>query len=269
MTLLDEIQHRLKKAGVRPNTLRGQHFLADTDALLAVAEAAKIRQGEIVLEIGPGVGNLTDEILKKGADVIAVEKDPHLAHFLREHYGERVDVRAQDILSFDETTLPERYVVVGNIPYYITGKIVRKFLESTRPPKRIVLTVQKEVGERIAAPAPHATFVSVLTHLMADVQLGRVIPPHHFWPVPKVSSIILVLTPHTTQDEMDKELVRFVRLGFAQPRKTLVNNLAQVETYKKELVIAMLQKIGKNKKTRAHVLLLDEWQQLYRILKRD
>ncbi len=265
MTTQEEVQKRLSAAGTTPNKLRGQHFLVDKSMLEKVANAADITVGERVLEIGPGVGNLTDALLSKGAVVTAIERDTALAAFLARHYGDSVEVHSQDILSFDTTPLPAQYKVVGNVPYYITGKIIRKFMESSHLPQRVVFTVQKEVGERTAARPPHATFLSVLTQLMADVSLGPVIPADSFWPAPRVDSIILVIVPHGTQP--DPSLVLLVRQGFHQPRKTLINNLAQLPAYERDTVLGALRQMDRDEKTRAHELSLDEWQKLFLSLK--
>ena len=129
MDIKEDIQHRLSEAGLLPNKVRGQHFLVDENDLEAIVNAAHIKSGGQVIEIGPGVGNLTDVLLKRGASIIVVEKDEKLSSLLGKRFGHKIEVRTGDILSFDEKSLPQPYTAVGNIPYYITGKIIKKFLE--------------------------------------------------------------------------------------------------------------------------------------------
>src|SRR5690242_3994359 len=135
-----------------PKKELGQHWLTDRTILAAIAEAARIEHADTVLEIGPGLGTLTSELLRRAWKVVAVEFDSDLADKLPAQFpGKNLQVVQQDILSFDLDQLPENYVVVANVPYYITSKIVQKLMTAANKPRTAVLLVQKEVAQRIAA----------------------------------------------------------------------------------------------------------------------
>lgn len=176
MSLKKEIQKLLKKHGVRPNTLKGQHFLIDSSILSAIAAYAELEPGDRVVEVGAGVGNLTEELLATDAEVVAIENDPALAALLRKEFKntKQLSIVQKDVLAFSEESVARPYSVVGNVPYYIAGPIIQKFLESPHQPDRLVFTVQKEVAERLAAEAPKATFLSTVVGLFGkDSQITR------------------------------------------------------------------------------------------------
>lgn len=267
MSLKEDIQSLLAAEGVRPNKNRGQHFLVNKEALRTITEKAAVTPGQTVLEIGAGVGNLTHELVAAGAHVVAVEKDETLVGVLRRLMAEApVEVMSADVRDINPQTFPEKYTVVGNIPYYITAPIVQQFLLASHQPQRIVLTIQKEVGERLAAEPPKATFLSNLVQMFATVEVGPVIGAEHFWPRPQVDSIVVTLTPHTAPDEKTKNLIALIRAGFKQPRKTLFNNLRSAG-YEDAVVKEALDLNGLNQKARAHELSLNQWRTLQRTLR--
>ncbi|MBP7767019.1 ribosomal RNA small subunit methyltransferase A [Candidatus Saccharibacteria bacterium] len=210
----------------------GQHWLNDSVALHSMVRAGNVQPGTDVLEIGPGTGTLTEVLLDAGANVIAIEQDDRLIEMLGQKFNGR-DFRIEhiDILKLDLTALPANYTVVANIPYYLTSKLIRTLLESTNPPLRTVILVQKEVAERVAAVPGKMSLLSVASQFYATVELDMVVPARLFEPRPKVDSQILVLDRREealfNSEEFDKKLFfRIIKAGFSSRRKTLLNSLS-------------------------------------------
>jgi 16S rRNA (adenine1518-N6/adenine1519-N6)-dimethyltransferase len=171
------------------NKSLGQHWLTDRAVLAEIADTAEIEQADTVLEIGPGLGTLTSELLKRAWKVVAVEFDAELAAKLPGQFpGKNLTVTSADILSFDLDTLPKNYVVVANVPYYITSKIVQKLMTANNKPRIAVLLVQKEVAQRIAATAGDLSLLGISAQVYAKTELGIEVPRHYFTPPPKVDS---------------------------------------------------------------------------------
>lgn len=262
--LTEETKKRLEAAGTKPNKLRGQNFLIDDGDLEKISEELSDSVGENVLEIGPGVGNLTDKLLEAGAEITAVEIDESFANYLADRYKNGVTVIHSDILHFNESQMKKPYLVVGNIPYFITGKILRKFLESANQPQKIVLTIQKEVAERISKIAPEASLISNVAHLFADVKIAAHIPREHFWPVPKVDSAVIVITPQSSVNEIENGLIHFIKKGFAQPRKTLKNNLKNALGVDNKELDVFFESRNFSETVRPHELTLEDWKDMFK-----
>ncbi len=190
-----------------------------------IADLARTTETSFVLEIGPGLGTLTSSLLKRFDKVIAVEYDERLAKNLPKSFpGTNLEVINADFLDFDLDNIKEPYVAVGNIPYYITSPIITKLLTAQNTPVKIVLLIQKEVAERVAAPVGKYTYLSLFVQNFASVKLGDVIPRAEFTPPPQVDSQVIVLTPHTPV--VDTKTLDFAKIGFSQPRKKLSAVLA-------------------------------------------
>ena len=223
----------LKSANLRPIKYRGQNFLISKTILKKVIASADIKSGETILEIGPGTGNLTQVLLETGASVVAVEKDQNLVEILKSKVkSQKLKVVEEDILKFEEIKINRPYKIVANIPYYLTGQLIQKFLLSQNPPQFMILMVQKEVGERIAGQPPRANYFSSLVQFLAEPKILFKVKKENFWPQPKIDSVVIKLTPHHLNKvrrsfdivEM-KNFIDFLRLAFKQPRQTLFNNL--------------------------------------------
>ncbi|MBX4188757.1 16S rRNA (adenine(1518)-N(6)/adenine(1519)-N(6))-dimethyltransferase RsmA, partial [Candidatus Saccharibacteria bacterium] len=203
----------------------GQHWLKDEPTLISVCESADIGKNDTVLEIGPGQGDLTRQLVKRAGRVIAVELDDQLARALpKQITAQNLEVIRQDILKFDLTTLPAVYKVVANIPYYLTSNLLRTLSESNNPPQGIALLVQKEVAERVAAGPGQMSVLSVSVQLYYQAKLGPIVPAELFQPPPKIDSqvIILQLRPEPLFKDLDAKLFfRIVKAGFAGRRKKL------------------------------------------------
>lgn len=245
----------------------GQHWLHDLTSLEAMA--GNVHEGDIVLEIGPGTGTLTEVLLAKGAKVIAVEKDESLLKDLI-HKFEHDDFRLvnKSILEFDLTSLPPTYKVVANIPYYLTSNLIRNLSESSNPPVSAVLLVQKEVAQRVATAAGDMSLLSVSAQFYWEVELGLPVPARLFTPPPKVDSQILILNkrPKNLYDVDTKKFFQIVKAGFGERRKTLSNSLSGGLRLPKDEVQEILRKAAIDPGLRAQALSLDDWYRLYTIL---
>jgi len=252
-----------------PNTKKslGQHWLDDTYSLDAMVEAAEISLTDTVLEIGPGPGTLTEELVNSAQQVVAVEFDEQLAQELPIRVqADNLTVFNQDILSFDLTPLPEGYKVVANIPYYLTSNLLRVLCESPNHFSKAAILIQKEVAERVCAKPGAMSLLSVSVQFYCEASLGQVVKAELFTPPPKVDSQILKLTYRQTPlfpDVTPKDFFRLVKAGFAQRRKTLLNSLGAGLHLDREQTTALLDKAGIPVNTRAQNLSLDDWYKVY------
>lgn len=248
----------------------GQHWLKDREILATIADAGEIEATDTVLEIGPGLGTLTSELLKRAEKVVAVEIDGALARKLPGQFpGKNLEVVNQDILEFDLTTLPKDYIVVANVPYYITSKIVKYLMTSENKPSRTVLLIQKEVAERIAAEPGEMSILTVSTQIYAEAELDILVPAEFFTPPPKVDSQVVVL--HTrdeplVQPELEKEFFRVMKAGFSAKRKKLRSSLAGGLGISKPEAEALLAQANIDPSARAEDLDLSAWSDLTAIV---
>src|SRR5579862_6366474 len=207
----------------------GQHWLKDEAILEGICEAAGLQKDDTVLEIGPGLGSLTAKLVKHAGKVVAVELDEDLAISLAGKIKtSNLEVVQADILKFDLTQLPPDYKVVANIPYYLTSNLIRVLCESANPPVLMVLLVQKEVAERIAAEPGQTSLLSVATQLYYIPELGSVVPAGLFEPPPKVDSQVIILKRRLESlfSNLDTRVYfNVVKAGFAGRRKKLRSSL--------------------------------------------
>ncbi len=253
-----------------PNKSLGQHWLKDRDVLAHIADSAELTQEDTVLEIGPGLGTLTSELLRRSKKVVAVEFDAELARKLPAQFpGTSLEVVQDDILSFDLSSLPADYAVVANVPYYITSKIVQMLMTATNKPRIAVLLVQKEVAERLAARPGDMSILAVSAQLFADVTLGDVVLARLFTPPPKVDSQVVVLrtrkTPFLT-DVTEKAFFTVVKAGFSAKRKKLRSSLSGGLKLSKPETELLLTKAHISPDSRAEELSLEDWSRLTRIV---
>lgn len=230
-------------------------------------EGADVQAGDTVLEIGPGLGTLTEKLLEKGANVIAVEFDHDLAVALPGRMQHpNLQVIEHDILTFDLTTLPAGYKVVANIPYYLTSKLLRVLCESSNPFSQAALLMQQEVAERVAAASGEMSTLSVSVQYYCEVDLGELVPAELFTPPPKVDSQILILKHRSrplfeSADTMD--FFRVVKAGFSARRKKLRSSLSGGLRIGKTEAESLLNQAGLDPSLRAQALSLDDWHKLY------
>lgn len=231
-----EVRRTLRREGLRASHSRSQNFLADPDVLEAILDFAEAGEGTRVLEIGPGLGILTGGLLAGGAVVTAVELDRTLVGYLHEHFAApleagRLRLIEGDALDLDLPDLvPSPFRIVANIPYHITSPLLHRLLERAPRPERLVLMLQAEVADRIAAPPGRMSYLSVFVQFHAAVRVALRVPPEAFEPAPKVASAVVVLEPHASRllpPEREEALWGLVQSGFRERRKMLRNVLAR------------------------------------------
>lgn len=256
--------------GKLPNKSLGQHWLKDRTTLSDIADQAEITEDDTVLEIGPGLGTLTSELLRRAKKVIAVEFDEELARKLPAQFpGKNLEVITSDILSFDLSKLPKGYVVVANIPYYITNKIVQLLMTSANKPRVAVLLVQKEVAQRLAAEPGEMSILTVSAQIFAEVSLGGVVPAELFTPPPKVDSQVVILRTRDMpflRDVGEQDFFRVVKAGFSQKRKKLRSSLSGGLRISKTEAEKLLGAAEIGLDSRAEALSLDQWVALTRVV---
>jgi len=246
----------------------GQNFLVDHSVVGKIIAAADIKSGDAVLEIGPGTGVLTQALVDAGALVTAVEADRDLIGPLKEKFGDAINLIHGDILNLPALpVLPANYKLVANIPYNITSDILFRFLTQEPRPSRMVLMVQREVADRIAAKPPETSLLSIVCQTYADVKKIVNVPKGAFRPIPKVDSAVirLDLIP-STESFQPETVIKLAKIGFSHPRKQLHGNLAAAHVASSEAVKEALCKLGLPETARAENLRVQDWATLRDLL---
>lgn len=259
----------LRKYGLKPDKRLGQVFLVEPIALQRVVEAAEILTSDSVLEIGAGLGSLTRYLAAAASKVVAVEVDERIMPALQEILTPFTNISLVygDILELDPAELMGQagYLVVANIPYYITSVIMRHLLETRLRPQRVVLTVQREVAGRICAQPGEMNLLALSVQVYGKPLVAAYIPAGSFYPLPKVDSAVIRVdiypTPVIPYTHLDL-FFRLAKAGFSQKRKTLRNALAGGLAWKTEQVEQLLQAASIDPRRRAETLSLEEWQRL-------
>lgn len=258
-----------------PKKQLGQHWLEDKDTLDKIVAYAEISNQDQILEIGPGLGSLTQVLLNKQARVTAIEFDNELASSLVKKLNDpdgRLTVVSQDILKFDLTTLPANYKVVANIPYYLTSNLLRLLGETNNPPILAVLLVQKEVAQRVCAKPGEMSLLSVATQMYFEVGLGQIVASNLFTPPPKVDSQILVLRRRKQPlfaGQNPDIFFRVVKAGFSERRKKLRSSLSGGLQISKQQADALLQDVPLDGDLRAQNLSIEDWLNLTKMWKKS
>ena len=259
----------LRRYHLRAHKGLGQNFLQDPMALEAIVAVAEIQATDTVLEIGPGLGSLTRYLAVSAREVIAVELDEKLSPPLKTVLSpyQNVQVIQGDILKLSPQDLiaENDYLVVANIPYYITSAVIRHLLESESKPRRIVLTIQKEVAGRICARPGDMSLLALSVQVYGSPRIAAYIPAEAFFPAPKVDSAVLVVdiypTPLIKQDLLSV-FFKLVKAGFSQKRKTLRNSLSSGLHISPTQAAELLSRTDIDPQRRAETLSLDEWERL-------
>ena len=250
----------------------GQHFLTDTSVVKAIVESADLRSGDTVVEVGPGRGALTSDIVSQSGKVLLIEYDAEMAERLAFKYETITNVNvinldARHFGSDSHTWLSDgNYKVVGNLPYYAANPIVRNFLESTHKPTSMVIMVQREVARDMAAEPGHMSLLSLAVQIYASANKVIDVPPQCFDPPPKVHSSVLKLTPSSEPKlrfESPDDFFKLARGGFKSPRKQLHNSLADGLFIHLDDARSLVSETGLETTRRPATLSLEDWQVLY------
>jgi 16S rRNA (adenine1518-N6/adenine1519-N6)-dimethyltransferase len=316
LTDVDFLKNYLHSHGFRPKDYMGQNFLVDEEVLAVIIQAANLRPTDVVVEVGPGLGVLTNELVQRAGKVVAVEKDKRLFEILSNTFGVSVASKGvarsspllfrggvgeeqkesanssssspslsskggeaklqsdihlfnQDILRFNLSEhVSGPYKVVANIPYYLTSKLFQYFLNQELKPELLVLMVQKEVGERVVAGPGELSILGISVQIFADAEIVAQVSKNSFWPVPKVDSVILKITPKIKCPEIkdEKLFFRIIKTAFAGKRKQIHNTLTHGLQLPKEKVLEILTQAKIDPISRPQDLAIEDWIRLYKLI---
>ncbi len=292
------IRELLKKHRTGPEKYLGQHFILSKKALAQMIAAAEIKKNDTIIEVGPGLGTLTQELAKTGAKIIAIEKDPNMINILGEtltgHKNIKIvqaDIRnlwVSETYKFGDKLgikiAKNKYKIVANLPYYISNLIIRKFLESKNPPELMVLMIQKEVAQRICAKPgsesstalkrqnkkivelllpgkpPRSNLLAISIQFYTDAKIIGYVSKEMFWPRPKVDAAIIKIVPKKKPPQkMRVAFFAVVKAGFSQPRKQLIGNLTKKLNIPRKKLLEIFKDLNISERARAENLSLEQW----------
>jgi 16S rRNA (adenine1518-N6/adenine1519-N6)-dimethyltransferase len=273
LSLMDT-RNQLHRLGARARKGLGQHFLVDRSALEKIISAAELASTDTVIEVGPGLGVLTEELVKKAGKVIAVEADSKLASSLQKRLSKfaNISVINADILQLDPLELIDKkrhYKVVANLPYYIAAPILRHFLEASLKPSLMVVMVQKEVGQSMVAAPGNLSIFAISVQLYGKPTIVDYVPAQSFYPEPKVDSAIVRIEVYPKPAVQVADIAGFfeiVKAGFSAPRKQIRNSLALGLQLDSVEIVELLEQSGIAPQRRPETLSLEEWSRLQQTL---
>jgi len=282
---INEIKFLLSQYGIRPSKGKGQNFLVNERVLTKIIKAADLKKEDCVLEIGPGFGILTEALIKNSKKVLSIELDKRLIFFLRQKFKgvKNLEILEGDILKIKNSQIVKLldcqsagYKVVSNLPYAITKPIIKKFLTYAPKPKEVVVLVQKEVAQKIAAGPGEMSILSLSVQLYARPEIIAYVSKENFYPQPAVESAIVKIklwpqffAPEITKvlgeniEFEEKKFWQMVKFGFSSPRKQLQNNLGAGLKISNSAVKNVLKTAKLNEKIRPAELSLADWLKLY------
>lgn len=264
------IQQILREYKIFPNKNLGQHFIVNQSFIKQLLGLADLQENDIIVEVGPGLGAITQELLKQSAQVIAVEIDKRLAAFLRQRFGHLSNfiLIQNDIISLPEAQLPTSYKLVANLPFQITSPLLKRFLwEVKNKPKLLVLGLQKEVAARLSAKPPQMNRLAILVQSLSHIRRAGTYPPSSFYPQPAVETSLVKLTPKTLRRDQKLHLqavFKLAEVAFQQKRKKLLNSLKPFHS-----IIELkkcLAELGLSPDLRPQQLSLTDWHNLAQCL---
>jgi 16S rRNA (adenine1518-N6/adenine1519-N6)-dimethyltransferase len=285
LTDLTTIKKLLTYYNLAANKKLGQHFLTSREAVTVAIKAANLSNKDFVVEIGPGFGTLTLPLADTAGRVLAIETDPKMLSILRPMVNPlaNVEVLSANILTLRSEDIFAKarewhkihgqkpsYKVVSNLPYYITSAIIKMFLENSPRPERLVLMVQKEVGERITAKPGEMSVLAVSVQFYGKAEMIFDVPRTNFWPKPEVDSAIIRITPYSKSPfpvDDERLFFRIVKAGFGEKRKQLHNSLAGGLQLDPESIGVALQAAEIDPTTRPQDLSVENWVRLYQEFK--
>lgn len=266
-----ELDFLLKKYNLTPNKVRGQNFLISDKVLADIVGAAEIKKDDLILEVGPGLGALTQELLKTSNQVVAFEIEKNFIKPLNKlkEVSKNLEIIWQDILSLQDKEWSDilgrykkkNYKIVANIPYYLTNKFIQKFILAKNQPQSMTLMIQKEVAERIVVKDSKQSLLSLSVALYAKSKIVGIVTKENFLPAPKVDSAIIHiydLKPWSYSCS-EKTTWQLIKRGFASKRKKLINNLSTDPNLDKEKILTIFSQLNLDKNVRAENLLPQDW----------
>ena len=277
--LLEQTKYILKANGIKPGFVAGQNFLICADVLGAIIEAANIKKTDNILEIGPGLGVMTTELVSRAGKVLAVEYDRDLIPLIEriKDVNNNLELINDDILRVKNESiadvLTDKYRVVANIPYQITSKIIKKFLTFDPKPDSLILLVQKEVAERMVEGPGKLSKLAISVQFYGKVRIVTLVPNTCFWPQPKVDSAVIQITIDDKYLKLikkkginEKKFWSVVKGGFVGKRKTLANNLSNSLHMDRDKVIQTIESLNLSKNIRAQELSIEQWIELTKVI---
>lgn len=256
---------------IKPARSRGQNFLIRESVYDDIVDIAELDENDVVLEVGPGLGFLTQKIAERVKKVVTVELDEKLVEVLKINLQmngvKNVEVVNMNVLDFDPSVLgTKKYKIVANLPYNITSVFLRKFLSKVdNKPESIILMLQKEVVERIVAKPPKMSLLAVSVQYYAKAKLAQYVPKEDFFPSPEVDSAIIEISEIESSQKDERDFFRLVKFGFSSKRKMLKNNLAGCLQLSQDDVVEKIKRAGFGEKVRAQELSVEDWKVLKRI----
>jgi 16S rRNA (adenine1518-N6/adenine1519-N6)-dimethyltransferase len=282
MSLTARTKQLLQKHNLKPVHHRGQNFLIQNKILDKIINVAKLKKNDIVLEVGPGLGFLTEKLIKKTKKVVAVELDRNLVTILSEEFKDikNLEIKEGNILKFSADDLglrDKKYKIVANLPYNITSRFMRNFLEEAEKPDEMILMIQREVANRIVAGPGKMSMLSLSCQFYADCKVEFLVGKRNFLPAPKVDSAVIKLKIkkdllcHSGLDPEskplkysqgsidDKKLFKIAKIGFSSKRKKLIGNLSKGLKINKDELKKIFKKIGISGDVRSQELGVNDW----------
>jgi len=265
MVNLEQIKTLCRQYNIVPAKSRGQNFLLDRNIIQKIVAAADLSPADTVLEVGPGLGGLTDFLAERAGQVIAVELDKKILLFLQAKMADWTNVRLVEAdilkLNLSQWGLSDfGYKVVANLPYNITAKFLRNFLANSPKPQEMILMVQKEVAQRLTASPGQLSVLGLAAQFYGQPKILFAVGKNCFWPKPAVDSAVIKITINRELPQIEEKLFfRTVKIGFSAKRKQLHNNLAAGFDLPDQAVKKILSDLGLDEKIRAQDLSLKDW----------
>jgi len=244
-----------------PKKSLGQNFLLNEKILEKIVSICDLKKDDLVVEVGSGIGNLTKKLAEKVKKVFAIEKDKRLVKILVRRFQNQKNIKVVegDILKINLKNLGIKgnYKIVGNLPYAIAKKVIQKFLNARPKPKLIVVMVQKEVAQKICAKKGKLNILGVIVQMVSEPKIKMIVKKENFWPRPKVDGALLEIKPKNRR--LENHFLKVLKAGFAQPRKTIKNNLKKIFGKK---VTQVLKNLNINPNLRPQDLAIASWEKL-------